>query len=163
MRRRRQAALALLAALVAAGCGQLSSQLSPHEAPSAAAAKHVFLHVHEFPDMGLRIAPPTGTPKLTWQQALQAVTRRNDGWSSRTPPQVKLADYSSRYNGEGPVRPTLSWVVVYPDAEVVEFGPDFNDDPRPAGVSHCPAYVVVDAASGRGWGSFQTCDPPYRG
>ena len=163
MRRHRPAALALLAALVAAGCGQLSSQLSPHEAPSAAAAKHVFLHVHEFPDMGLRIAPPTGTPKLTWQQALQAVTRRNDGWSSRTPPQVKLADYSSRYNGEGPVRPTLSWVVVYPDAEVVEFGPDFNDDPRPARVGHCPAYVVVDAASGRGWGSFQTCDPPYRG
>jgi hypothetical protein len=158
MRRRRQAALALLAALVAAGCGQLS----PREAPSAAAAEHVFLHVHDFPDMGLRIAPPTGTPKLSWQQALQAATRRNDGWVSRTAPQVKLADYSSRYNGEGPVRPTLAWIVVYPDAEVVEFGgPDFA--PPPARVSHCPAYVVVDATSGRGWGSFQTCNPPYRG
>jgi hypothetical protein len=68
--------------------------------------------------MGLRIAPPTGTPKLTWQQALL----------------------------------------------VVDFGgPDFNHDPHPARVRRCPAYVVVDATSGRGWGAFQTCDPPYRG
>jgi hypothetical protein len=90
------------------------------------------------------------------------VNRRNDGWPSRTPPQVKLADYSSCCNGEGPVRPALAWVVVYPDAEVVEFGrPDFA--PPPARVWRCPAYVVVDAASGRGWGAFQTCDPPYRG
>jgi hypothetical protein len=157
MHRRRPAALVLLLALLTAGCGQLSSR----EAPSAAAAEHVFVHVHEFPDIGVRIDRPTGTPKLTWQQALQAVTRRNDGWSSRTPPQVKLADYSSRDNGEGPARPALAWVVVYPDAEVVEFGPDFA--PPPARVWRCPAYVVVDATSGRGWGAFQTCDPPYRG
>ena len=158
MHRRRQAALALLLALVAVGCGQLS----PRGTPSAAPAEHVFLHVHEFPDMGLRITLPTGTPKLTWQQALQAVTDRNDGWESRTPPQVKLADFSHCCNGEGPVRPTLAWIVVYPDAEVVEFGrPDFA--PPPARVSRCPAYVAVDATSGRGWGAFQTCDPPYRG
>jgi hypothetical protein len=157
MIRRRPAALALLAALLTAGCGQLSLR----EAPAAAAAEHVFVHVHEFPDMNLRITPPTGTPKLTWQQALQTVNRRNDGWPARTPPQVKLADSSSRDNGEGPVRPALAWVVVYPDAEVVEFGPDFA--PPPARVWRCPAYVVVDATSGRGWGSFQTCDPPYRG
>jgi predicted small lipoprotein YifL len=158
MHRRRQAALALLAALVAAGCGQLS----PREAPPAAAAEHVFVHVHEFPDIGVRIALPTGTPGLTWQQALQAVARRNDVWESRTPPQVKLADFSNCCNGEGPVRPTLAWIVVYPDAEVVEFGrPDFA--PPPARVSRCPAYVAVDATSGRGWGAFQTCDPPYRG
>jgi hypothetical protein len=158
MHRRRQAALALLAALVAAGCGRPS----PPEAPSAAAAEHAFVHVHEFPDMGLRIAPPTGTPKLTWQQALQTVTGRNDGWPSRTPPQVKLADYSSRFNGEGPVRPSLAWIVVYPDAEVVQIGgPDFASPP--ARVQRCPAYVAVDATSGRGWGAFQTCDPPYRG
>jgi hypothetical protein len=158
MHRRRQAALALLAALVAAGCGQLS----PREAPSAGAAEHVFVHVHEFPEIGVRIALPTGTPELSWQQALQAVTRRNDGWESRTPPQVKLADFSHCCNGEGPVRPTLAWIVVYPDAEVVEFGrPDFA--PPPARVSRCPAYVAVDATSGRGWGAFQTCDPPYRG
>jgi hypothetical protein len=65
------------------------------------------------------------------------------------------------------VRPKLAWIVVSPDAEVVskggpEFGPDFRSDaPRPAG--RCPAYVVVDAISGRGWGAFQTCQPPYRG
>ena len=158
MHRRRPAALALLLALVAAGCGQLS----PRGTPSAAPAEHVFLHVHEFPDMGLRITLPTGTPKLTWQQALQAVTDRNDGWESRTPPQVKLADFSHCCNGEGPVRPTLAWIVVYPDAEVVELGRgDFA--PPPARVQRCPAYVAVDATSGRGWGAFQTCDPPYRG
>jgi hypothetical protein len=157
MHRRRQAALALLAALVAAGCGQLS----PREAPSAAAAEHVFVHVHRFPDMGTRIAPPTGRPRLSWQQALHAVTRRNDGWPARTPPQVKLADFSNCCNGEGPVRPTLAWIVVYPDAEVVEFGPDFA--PPPARVQRCPAYVAVDATSGRRLGAFQTCDPPYRG
>jgi hypothetical protein len=158
MHRRRQAALALLLALVAAGCGQLSSRA----APSAAAAEHVFLHVHEFPDSGARIAPPTGTPRLSWQQALQAATRQSPGWPAHSPPQVKLADFSHCCNGEGPVRPTLVWIVVYPDAEVVEFGrPDFA--PPPARVWRCPAYVVVDAASGRGWGAFQTCDPPYRG
>jgi hypothetical protein len=161
MNHRRQAALAVLTALLVVGCGQASSQ-------APAADEHRFTHVHEFRDSGRRIAPPTGTPRLSWQQALQAVTRRNDGWAARTRPQVKLADYSSRDNGEGPVRPTLAWIVVYPDAEIVsmgggpEFGPDFKP-PAPRQVGHCPAYVVVDAASGRGWGSFQTCDPPYRG
>jgi hypothetical protein len=89
MDRRRPAALAMILALLVIGCGQASPQLP-------AADEHRFTHVHEFPDMGLRIAPPTGTPRLRWQQALQAATRRNDGWESRTPPQVKLADYSSR-------------------------------------------------------------------
>jgi hypothetical protein len=153
MSRRRQAALAVLLALVAAGCGRASSP---------AAAEHRFVHVHEFPDIGKRIAPPTGRPPLSWQQALQAVTRRHDGWDTPTPPQVKLADYSNCCNGEGPVRPVLAWIVVYPDAEVVLFGPDIAPpDARVAG--RCPAYVVVDATSGRRWGSFQTCDPPYRG
>jgi hypothetical protein len=79
----------MILALLVIGCGQASPQLP-------AADEHRFTHVHKFPDMGLRIAPPTGTPRLRWQQALQAATRRNDGWESRTPPQVKLADYSSR-------------------------------------------------------------------
>jgi hypothetical protein len=61
------------------------------------------------------------------------------------------------------VRPTLAWIVVYPDAEVISFGgPDFAP-PAPREVGHCPAYVVVDATSGRRWGAFQTCDPKYRG
>jgi hypothetical protein len=155
MDRRRKAALAVLSAVLVAGCGQ-ASQTPP------AAAEHRFVHVHEFPDLGIRISPPTAQPKLSWQQALQAVNRRNDGWPARTPPQVKLADYSHRDNGEGPVQPTLTWIVVYPDAEVVELGrPDFA--PPPARVWRCPAYVVVDATSGRRWGAFQTCAPKYRG
>ena len=156
MNRWRRWLLAALVTVVAVGCGQ---------APAATAqgqAEHRFVHVHEFPDMGKQIAPPTGRPRLSWQQALQAVTRRNDGWPARTPPQVKLADYSNCCNGEGPVRPTLTWIVVYPDAEVVEFGPDFAPD-APRKVDRCPAYVVVDATSGKRWGSFQTDQPPYRG
>jgi hypothetical protein len=151
--------LAAVVAVVAVGCGQASTQSA---ATARGQAEHRFVHVHEFPDIGKRIAPPTGRPRLSWRQALQAVTRRNDGWPARTPPQVKLADYANCCNGEGPVRPTLAWVVVYPDAEEVVFGPDFGPSAaRKAG--RCPAYVVVDATSGRGWGSFQTCDPPYRG
>jgi hypothetical protein len=164
MNRWRRWLLAALVTVVAVGCGQASTQ------PAATAqgqAEHRFVHVHEFPDLGVRIAPPTGRPKLTWQQALQAVTRRNDGWPARTPPQVKLAMFSNCCNGEGPVRPTLAWIVVYPDAEVVsmggpEFGPDFAPA-APRKVGRCPAFVVVDATSGRGWGAFQTCQPPYRG
>jgi hypothetical protein len=151
--------LAALVAVVAVGCGQTSTQSA---AAAQGQAEHRFVHVHEFPDIGVRIAPPTAQPKLSWQQALQAVTRRNDGWPARSPPQVKLADYSSRYNGEGPVRPKLAWIVVYPDAEEVLFGPDFRPD-APRKVDRCPAYVVVAATSGRGWGTFQTCQPPYRG
>jgi hypothetical protein len=142
-----------LVTLLVAGCGGAGSR--------EVAGGHRLVHVHEFPDMGARIAPPTGRPRLSWQQALQAVTRRHEGWPSRTPPQVKLADYSSR-TGEGPTRPVLAWIVVYPDAEEVLFGPDFG--PAAArGAGRCPAYVVVDATSGRGRGAFQTCEPPYRG
>jgi hypothetical protein len=156
--RGRRAVLMLLAG-VAVGCGQTSSQ-PPAAAPGG--AEHRFVHVHEFPDMGARIAPPTGRPRLSWQQALQVVTRRHDGWDARTPPQVKLADYSSR-TGEGPLHPVPAWIVVYPDANEASIGgPDFA--PAAARVrGHCPAYVVVDATSGRGWGAFQTCQPPYRG
>jgi hypothetical protein len=157
MERRRRVARAVLLGLLAVGGGQASSQ-PPAAAP---ADEHRFVHVHEFPTIGKRIAPPTGRPRLSWQQALAAVTRRNVGWPAPTPPQVKLADYANCCNGEGPVRPRLAWIVVYPDAEEVSFGPDFRPDNEPVG--RCPAYVAVDAASGRGWGSFQTCDPPYRG
>jgi hypothetical protein len=164
MDRWRRLLLAALVTVVAAGCGQASTQSA---ATAQGQAEHRFVHVHEFPDIGVRIAPPTGRPRLSWQQALQAVTRRNDSWPARSPPQVKLADYSSRYNGEGPVRPKLAWIVVYPDAEGVsiggpEFGPDFRPD-APRETQRCPAYVVVDATSGKGWGAFQTCQPPYRG
>lgn len=151
--------LAALAAVVAVGCGQAATQ--PPAATGQQGAEHRFVHIHEFPDMGVRIAPPTGRPRLGWQQGLRA-SRLVHAWESQTPTQVKLADYSGGYNGEGPARPALAWIVVYPDAKVVEFGrPDFA--PPPARVWRCPAYVVVDANSGQGWGDFQTCQPPYRG
>lgn len=161
MDRSRRSLLAVLVAFVVVGCGQASSQ--PPAATSLGGAEHRLVHVHEFPDMGKRIAPPTGRPRLSWQEALRAATRQHGGWDVRTQPQVKLADYNSRFNGEGPVRPALAWIVVYPDATEVLFGgPDFA--PAAARVRRrCPAYVVVDATSGQGWGAFQTCQPPYRG
>jgi hypothetical protein len=110
-----------LVTLLVAGCGRAASR--------EAAGGHRLVHVHEFPDMGARIAPPTGRPRLSWRQAL---------------------------------RPVLAWIVVYPDAEEVLFGPDFAP-PTARGAGRCPAYVVVDATSGRGRGAFQTCEPPYRG
>jgi hypothetical protein len=158
MNRWRRLLLTALVTIVAVGCGQPSTQ------PAATAlgeAEHRFVHVHEFPGMGIRITPPTSGPRLSWRQALRAATRQHGAWDARTPPQVKLADYRNR--GAGPDRPVLAWIVVYPDAKEVPFGgPDFV--PPAARVrGRCPAYVVVDASSGQGWGAFQTCQPPYRG
>jgi hypothetical protein len=63
---------------------------------------------------------------------------------------------------QGPRGPVLVWVAVDPHSEVVEFGPDIR--PARAGApDRCPLYVVVDAVSGRGYGAWQSCDPPYRG
>ena len=156
----RRLLLATLVSVAAVGCGQALS--TPPAATAPQKAEHRFVHVLEFSDMGKRIAPPTGRPRLSWQQALGAATRQHGGWDARTPPQVKLATYSNRDNGEGPVRPALAWIVVYPDAKEILFGPDLA--PAAGHVpGRCPAYVVVDANSGRGWGAFQTCQPPYRG
>ena len=151
--------LAALATVVVVGCGQAATP--PRAAAEQQVAEHRFVHVHEFPDMGVRIAPPTGQPRLRWQQALHAGLRQHGPWDSRTRPQVKLAEYRNR--NIGPARPVLAWIVVYPDAMEVPFGgPDLGP-----GVTRvrgrCPAYVVVDATSGQGWGAFQTCQPPYRG
>ena len=156
----RRLVLAALVSVVVAGCGQPSTR--PPAVAALSGAEHRFVHVHEFPDMGAWIAPPTRQPRLRWQQAFHAVSRRHDDWDAHTPPQVKLADYSSR-TGEGPAQPVLAWIVIYPDAKEASFGgPDFA--PVAARVrGRCPAYVVVDATSGRGWGAFQTCQPTYRG
>jgi len=145
--------------VVAVGCGQVATQ--PPAARGQQAAEHRFVHVHDFPTNGVRIAPPTGRPGLSWQQGLQAGIRLMGAWDSRMPPQVKLADYRNSFRG--PVQPVLAWVVVYPDAREAPFGgPDFA--PAAARVrGRCPLYVVVDATSGQGRGAFQTCQPPYRG
>jgi hypothetical protein len=81
-------------------------------------------------------------------------------FDARRLPEVKLADYSDRF--QGPMRPVLAWVVVDPRAEVVEHGPDFAARAA-GGRDRCPLYVFVDAATGRGYGAIQTCQPPYRG
>jgi hypothetical protein len=154
----RRTMLAALATIAAVGCGQVATQTP---AATGQAPEHRFVHVHDFPDMGVQIAPPTGRPRLPWRQALQASLRQQGAWDARTPPQVKLANY--RNGGAGPARPVLAWIVVYADAREPAFGgPDFA--PAAARVrGRCPAYVVVDATSGQGWGAFQTCQPPYRG
>jgi hypothetical protein len=145
----------VLLVLVAVGCGQASVR----EATPPAAGEHRFSHVHEFQPLGVRIAPPTGTPRLTWRQARAAAEDFYGPWDARTPPQVKLADYRDRLRG--PVRPVLAWIMVYPEAEVVDHGPDFA---RPtAQPRRCPVYVGVDATGGRLLGALQACDPPFRG
>ena len=107
----------------------------------------------------MRIAPPTGVPRLTWRRALEVSQDRYGDWDASTPPQAKLADYRDRLRG--PDRPVLAWVVVYPTAEVVAHGPDLA--PSAEQGTSCPFYVGVDADSGRLLGALQTCEPPYRG
>jgi hypothetical protein len=152
MSHRAVAAVAVLVTLVVVGSGRAASR--------EVAGGHRFVHVHEFPSSGVRIAPPTGTPRLSWRRALEVGEEQYGDWDARTPPQVKLADYRDRLRG--PARPVLAWVVAYPAAEAVEFGPDFGQRPasRPG---RCPVYVAVDAVSGRLLGALQTCEPPYRG
>ncbi len=87
----RRAAVAVLLALLVVGCGPAASE---EPVGSAVAGGHRWAHVQEFPDMGVRIAPPTGgTPRLTWQRALAASDDFYGAWDSRTPPQVKLAEF----------------------------------------------------------------------
>ena len=118
------------------------------------------VHVHEFPSSGYRLAPPTGRPALSWEQAIRTGTVRGY-FRSGQPPEVRLADFSRRFHD--PVRRALVWVAVDPEHPELriggpDFGPGYAGDP-----GRCPLYVVVDATSGRGYGAWQTCDPPYRG
>jgi hypothetical protein len=149
-------AVALVAVL--AGCaGTPGRPAGPEEGPVGAEPRLV--HVHDFPGLGHRLAPPTGRPVLTRQEAEGTEAVRGFFRSGR-PPEVRLADYTS--TSHDPVRLALVWVAVDPDHPVVESGPDFRPaatgDPR-----RCPLYVVVDATSGRGYGAWQSCNPPYRG
>ena len=86
--------------------------------------------------------------------------RRRPDTDLDRPPELKLAGY--RNSMQGPRGPVLVWVAVDPHSEVVEFGPDIRPA-RTGAPDRCPLYVVVDAASGRGYGAWQSCDPPYRG
>jgi hypothetical protein len=145
------AVIALVVGL-AAGCAEPATAERQAAAPGQA-----LVHVHEFPGSGHRLGPPTGRPALTREQAIRTSTVRGF-FSAGPPPEVRLADYTSRFRD--PVR-ALVWVAVDPEHASFESGPDLR--PATDGAGRCPLYVVVDAASGRGYGAWQTCDPPYRG
>jgi hypothetical protein len=137
-------------------------------ASSSAVDQHRLAHVHDFPTFLMRLSPPTGTPRLTWQDAYRLFLRDSpfaDSGSTRMP-RVELATLRPNPT-EFPPDPVLAWVVVVPDAEVVEIGgPDFTAagiKPPARRTWRCPAYTVFDAMSGRGFGAFQTCEPPFRG
>lgn len=152
----RLAGAVALVAVLAGGCGGPSRPAGSGERPVGAEPRLV--HVHQFASFGHRLAPTTGRPTLSRQQAERAV---RDEFRSGRPPELRLAEFSNRFRG--PTRPVLVWVAVDPEHRILQFGgpdfgPGYGDDTR-----RCPLYVVVDATSGRGYGAWQTCDPPYRG
>ena len=98
--------------------------------------------------MGIRLDPPTGRPRLTWQQAARAAARLGPFDADR-PPEPKLADY--RNTLQGPARPVLVWLAVDPASPVVEHGSDFRPT-RTGPPDRCPLYLAVDAGTGRGQG-----------
>jgi hypothetical protein len=162
MRVARLAVAGLVAAMLVGGCSAPPGPGPAGAGPSATGTRSLgqgLVHVHEFPGLGLRLAPPTGRPKLTWPQAARTSTVRRF-FDHEPPPQVKLADFTSRFHD--PVSAALVWLAVDPDQPVFESGPDFKPpatgDPR-----RCPLYVVVDATTGKGHHAWQSCDPPYRG
>ena len=154
MRVARLAVAGLVAAMLVGGCSAKPG-LGPAGARAAATGTQPLgqglVHVHEFPGLGLRLAPPTGRPTLTWRQAARTSTVRR--FFDHDPPQIQLADFTSSFHDP---------VSVDPDRPVFESGPDFKPpatgDPR-----RCPLYVVVDATTSKGHHAWQTCDPPYRG
>jgi hypothetical protein len=137
-------------------------------ASSSVVDHHRLAHVHDFPELLMRLSPPIGTPRLTWQDAYRLFLRDSpfaDGGSTRMP-RVELATLRPNPT-QFPPDPVLAWVVVVPDAKVVDFGgPDFTAagvrPPAPR-TGRCPAYTVFDATTGRGFGAFQTCEPAFRG
>jgi hypothetical protein len=152
----------LAAALAAGGATQQPAATAQSQATGRlVAAEHRLVHVYEFPGSGIRLAPPTGQPRLPWQRALRAGSLKGL-FDPHRPPEVKLADYSDSLLG--PRRPVLAWVVVDPYAQSVPTGPAYPPGKaRPVRPSRCPLYGFVDATTGRGYGAMFTCDPPYQG
>jgi hypothetical protein len=176
---RRAAATALLVATLVCGCAQPPRPATTAQPPATAppvVSGYRLVHVHRFPD-GERLAPPTGQPRLGWQQAyyvsqrdfgsreldgIRVVLARGIFVNPRAPVQVTLAGYRRA----GLARPLLAWVVVYRNDQAVRFGPTPAE--LRAGRDRmlwpgCPFYAVVDATSGRYLEEFSACQPPYRG
>lgn len=117
--------------------------------------------MYEFSGSGIRLAPPTGQPRLPWQRALRAGSLAGM-FAGRRQVEVKLADYSNRLLG--PPRPVLVWVVVDPYAESMPAGPSYPPGKaRPVRPARCPQYGIVDATTGRAYLVRFTCELPYRG
>jgi hypothetical protein len=152
----------LAAALAGGGAAQQPAATAQSQATSRPmAAEHRLVHVYEFPGSGIRMAPPTGQPRLPWQRALRAGSLKGL-FDPRRPPEVKLADYSNSLLG--PRRPVLAWVVVDPYAESMPAGPSYAPGKvRPVQPARCPLYGIVDATTGRGYVVRFTCEPPYQG
>jgi hypothetical protein len=139
----------LAAALAGGGGAQQPAATARRQATGRlVAAEHRLVHVYEFPGSGVRLAPPTGQPRLPWQRAVRAGSLKGL-FDPRRPPEVKLADYSNSLLG--PRQPVLVWVVVDPDAESLPAGPPYlPGHARPVQPSRCPLYGIVDATTGRG-------------
>ncbi|HYS35433.1 MAG TPA: hypothetical protein VEO01_07320 [Pseudonocardiaceae bacterium] len=166
MSRTRRAAISLI--VVALLCTGVTSATAGASSPTV--DHHRLTHVHDFATFPMRLSPPTGTPRLTWQDAYRLYLHNGLFVHSRSTrmPLVELATLQGRGDPTlFPADQVAVWVVVIPDAEVVEFGgPDFNAlgvKPPTRRIARCPAYVVFDANTGRSFGAFQTCDPPFRG
>jgi hypothetical protein len=159
----RRTTAVVLAAVALGGCAGLTGGSTAGLDGSAGAgqgdAGRRLVHRYEFPDMGIRLDPPTGRPRLTWQQAARSRALRGFFRTGRAP-EVKLADY--RNTLQGPAQPVLVWVAIDPASVVVDHGPDFRPA-RTGPPDRCPLYLAVDAGTGRGYGAWQTCDPPYLG
>jgi hypothetical protein len=177
---RRATVTALLVATLAGGCAQPPRPATTAQPPATGqvAGGHRLVHAYRFPD-GERLAPPTGQPRLGWQQAYLVSqrdfgTRELDGIrvrllmgifvNPRAPVQVTLADYRRRHAGTA--GPRLAWVVVYRNDQAVRFGPTPVElragRDRLVGPG-CPVYALVDAIRGRYLEEFVACRPPYRG
>ncbi|HET9558198.1 MAG TPA: hypothetical protein VFS70_13740, partial [Actinomycetota bacterium] len=91
-------AVVVLMVGLAAGCAGPATAERPVTAVPPAPGQ-ALVHVHEFPGSGHRLAPPTGRPALSWEQAIRTGAVRGF-FPSGPPPEVRLA---------------LVWVAVDPD------------------------------------------------
>jgi hypothetical protein len=167
MSRTRRAAVSLIAvALLCLGATSATGMTGGASPP--AVDQHRLTHVHDFATELMRLSPPTGTPRLTWQDAYRGYLHNGlfDHFPSTRMPLVELATLQPNPSMLPP-DPLLVWVVVVRDAEEITLGgPDYSVlgvKPPARRLRRCPAYTVFDATTGRALVAFQTCEPPFRG
>jgi hypothetical protein len=114
---------------------------------------------------GAELRPPDGQPRLSPAQAWSAAGAHRQPNGRK--PSVRLATFVDPDVPvpAGPGRRLvpvamrgLVWVVVIPDALVVDFGPDVGKEERLARpAQRCPTYAPVDAVTGEPLGTWQGC------